>query len=343
MITDNLGKIKSEIKSLLVDVESFIRKNVALKQYNVNKNAEAFYEEFLTIVFGIKVINANKAQSNAKGIDLLAEKEGITFQITSDSGTEKIKDTIKKTVAEIEAGKDYKELFIVMIAGKEDYRGSTFQKNLKNKISFDKEKHILDNDDLLKMVESEVIDVFKSIKQCVKKYWVEEGINSALKNEFKLTSSLTDLVLILSSLHSPEQKQKQQHPLPEDKITHNNLKANTGLIRKYHLYGGLVMSIYDTLENNSANAKAKFKNSINDSYLRAKGEITKLDSPSIEIIRENADAIFDKTFELLKDKVIANITDQNISNEDIDPALYMIMTVGFVDCDILENPNNLIK
>ncbi len=342
MAQDNLARYKNLINSLITDYESIVRKENASGQFNINKSSEVFYEEFLSIILSKKIINANKNTSNAKGIDLMYESGEVVFQVTSNNSSTKIQETIKKVVAEIKTGKTYKELYMIMIVGKEEYPKADFSGHTENKFVFDKSLHILDNEDLLKKVRDNSIETHQKMYDCLEKYWGNKKINDLIKEPVKLNSLLNILVRALSQFHKIPNKAKNVHPNTVNKIKHNNLIKNAALIRKYSEYGSFVEETYNTLEENDSSGKEKVKNIINDTYLKAKGEI--IGDGNIEEVRQNADAIFDKTMELLQIEVYKNLEEEdkiNLNKEDLQTALRLIGAVGFVDCNILENPNDL--
>ena len=96
----------------------------SLNLQDVNVHAEAFFRDFLNLVFDYKLKNINILERNARAIDLGDEDERIAIQVTSTSELDKIKHTHKGFVASGLDGK-YDRLVVLIIGEKRRYRESS--------------------------------------------------------------------------------------------------------------------------------------------------------------------------------------------------------------------------
>jgi len=65
---------------------------------NLNKHCEGFVQGLLNIVNDLKLENLNKNVSNFPGLDLGDRQSKIAYQVTSESGTDKIEDALEKLI-----------------------------------------------------------------------------------------------------------------------------------------------------------------------------------------------------------------------------------------------------
>ncbi|MBF7047300.1 SMEK domain-containing protein [Campylobacter volucris] len=78
------------------ELSSRIKLNNKLNLTDINIYCENDLLQILNIIYGWELCNANERYANAKAIDLIDDKNCIAIQITSDTSTKKIKDTINK-------------------------------------------------------------------------------------------------------------------------------------------------------------------------------------------------------------------------------------------------------
>lgn len=118
-------------------------------KYDLNKQAERFFMNLLNIIEGWNLEDLNVDTPNAAVIDLGDKTAKVSVQITAETGSTKIKDTIKAFVDK-DLYRVYSRLIFVMIAGKKNY-STEFSTN--GKFCFSPETDILDIDDLLEKIE----------------------------------------------------------------------------------------------------------------------------------------------------------------------------------------------
>ena len=236
------------IKILKSNAESVENYNDA-GQYDINKWAEEYYRGLLNLFFDWNLINANRAiNANYSGVDLLDKDKKIAVQITSEKTSEKVKETIKGFLAN--SFKDgYKQLYIVMIKGKAFFPRVDFKELTENQFEFDKEKHIIDNSDLSKMLKDADFDYIEKIynyliKVSTKSYQsiatddndldiideIFKYINSNISNlKYDIQNSV-DFTIDLNKKISLNFSNRQENDIKE-KIT--NLMSKKNLVDQY--------------------------------------------------------------------------------------------------------------
>lgn len=141
---------------VIVDNLAFLSKSTSLENliglFDTNRAAQDFFKEFLRLVFGYEDLqDLDKLNNvlNYPAIDLGDKKAKICFQITTDSSSTKIQDTLKLFIKK-ELYKEYDRLVILIIGGKEAYPKTNFNTN--SLFSFSKSDDIWDDDNLVQAI-----------------------------------------------------------------------------------------------------------------------------------------------------------------------------------------------
>ena len=115
-----------------------------------NKNVlmEGFYREFLNLLFGWKLINANAEKQNAKGIDLIDRENRIAIQVSGTCDHEKIQHSLSGFIPPDEGTWQFLFIPVMMDAPKPR---KPF--DLPARTVFDCKCHILDTARLLRFVQ----------------------------------------------------------------------------------------------------------------------------------------------------------------------------------------------
>jgi len=117
-----------------------------LNLFDLTKTSEDFFKDLLNIIYDLNLINLNAARPNTPGLDLGDEGEGIAFQITSTRTSQKLRNTLE-AITDDQIQK-FTEIKIFIIGDKQkDY---TIPDALTQKCHFDKEKNIVDINDILR-------------------------------------------------------------------------------------------------------------------------------------------------------------------------------------------------
>ena len=154
-----IGDIIDELASIAHQVET--RCKLGLTDLNIY--LENFFKEFLNKLLGLNLENLNTERCNEPGIDLGDKVSKKAFQITSQKGLPKIKQTVSKlTENNIN---DFDCVNILIIGNKQ--KTYTLDDELFQKIPFDK-KNIWDINDICKKMIDLPIDTLQSLYTHIK-------------------------------------------------------------------------------------------------------------------------------------------------------------------------------
>jgi hypothetical protein len=132
----------------------------AMSRTDINRVAQTILIPLLAEVYGYTELKNldSPEEPNYPAIDLGDETARVSFQVTSTSGSEKIKKTLRKFV-ERELYEKYDKLIIYILTEKQDsYSGKGYEEIIQGKFTFDKDKDIWDYRDILREVANFQID-----------------------------------------------------------------------------------------------------------------------------------------------------------------------------------------
>lgn len=154
---DNRGIALKQIHSYLAEWTQHIYQQNASGKFDINKDSENLSIKILNSVYGYDLKNANSLLSdNFPAIDLVDDKNGIVVQVTSDSSSEKIIETVKKYISK-DIYKSHPKLHIYLLTNKGTYYAPTKDKLkdlTKGKVNFNIKDNILDNSTIGKAINS---------------------------------------------------------------------------------------------------------------------------------------------------------------------------------------------
>lgn len=124
------------------------------------------------------------------------------------------------------------------------------------------------------------------------------------------------------------------------KIEHNMLRSKRRIVLQYKSYSSHIESAYTLAEQNIINGKQTAMELLNGMYCNSleKYEIDSFD-PDIVKVQKHADEIISDVIKQLRKFVYssANVTQYK---EQVEIGLNVVVAHGFVECRVLENPNN---
>jgi hypothetical protein len=124
----------------------------------------------------------------------------------------------------------------------------------------------------------------------------------------------------------------------QDKISYNNVRKYKGLIDRYGFYGAAVENICSSLDIDRPNSRTRMFEFIKSAYLEEKGELEKQAGEITALLREKADDIIDAIYKRLETLVQNSSELEGIDSEDIRLGLLTLISVAFIECNILEKP-----
>lgn len=123
-------------------------------------------------------------------------------------------------------------------------------------------------------------------------------------------------------------------PVTEEKILYNNIITYKPIIEEYSIYQGKLNSIYEEIEKQGSSKKSFLLQNIKSLYLKEKGKYN-----SIEVIRENADLIFENIEnEIWRILESSSNLSSSLPIESIKMGILIVMVDAFMRCKILEEP-----
>lgn len=186
MPINSLNK-KGEIVMCLSVLRYIFKSKSKIGLYDLNKQAEYFFQDMLNLTYSWSLKNMNKIQSNYPAIDLGDKKNKLCIQVTAQDSSKKIEDTINAFYKK-KLDKKYNKLIILILTNKKKY---TKKFSIKNHTEFE----IIDIDDLLEEINSLNL---KKIEE-IHKFILEElssiidlvqGKNNNYLNKIEKTPSL---------------------------------------------------------------------------------------------------------------------------------------------------------
>lgn len=171
-----------------------------------------------------------------------------------------------------------------------------------------------------------------------------------LSSLLKFQNNPSDVNQIVLSLYNAITEQEgtiEKRILPpeiEEKISFNNVIKYKPLIETNFSENGFYLdTAYDALDYDTPGRKKIFLGYINTLYLSILGDHLKKNTTAekFEVVRQNADNIIIEIVNSLLLRVANNSKSiEHISSESIEYNVIAIVCHAFVDCKVLENPNN---
>tara|TARA_R110000868_G_scaffold357155_2_gene618582 strand:- start:109 stop:663 length:555 start_codon:yes stop_codon:yes gene_type:complete len=130
----------------------------------------------------------------------------------------------------------------------------------------------------------------------------------------------------------------------EDKITYNNVIEYKRIINDYAFYSTLIHNTYESISETNPNIRDRIMKQVNRKYDKYKFQMIRenMGESISQAITKNGDIIIEKVLSALRDQLYDSVNfDNEISIEDMEMALEIIIGDAFVNCKILENPTPL--
>lgn len=162
--------------------------------FDINSIAEDFYLPILKIVFDCPELeNKNVIKYNYPAIDLGCEKSRKSFQVTSTNTSPKIMHTLEK-FREHDLHEKYDEVYIFIIKKKQKtYSAKPLEEEiLRQSINFNKDIHIMDENDLRSKIKSLNTEKLKVIYDLLKVEFDKNDNFSSCRDELDNILSISD-------------------------------------------------------------------------------------------------------------------------------------------------------
>ncbi|OHT22336.1 hypothetical protein A3Q29_10980 [Providencia stuartii] len=124
------------------------------------------------------------------------------------------------------------------------------------------------------------------------------------------------------------------------KINHNMLSSRRRIILQYKSYSSHIERAYTLAEQNIINGKQSAMELLNEMYCNSleKYEIDSFE-PDITKVRQHADEIISDVIKQLR-KFVYNSANVTQYKEQVEIGINVVVAHAFVECCVLENPNN---
>ena len=160
-------------------------------------------------------------------------------------------------------------------------------------------------------------------------------------------SDLNKLVLLIFNGITENDSQYERRSLPPDideKLSFNNVLTYRFLIESNYSENAYYLeNAYESLNTETPGQKKVFLNYINSIYLKVLGDLFQDNSTMSkkELINNFADTIISNVISSLLISIGSNNKEvAHLSGESINLNIFTIVCHAFVDCKVLENPNN---
>ena len=171
----NLKKCRVRISELMSRFVVQIENDNAMGMLDINRVAEDVLIPLFSAIYehtNLKNVNVSEG-SNYPAIDLGDKEARTAYQITSTPSSEKVKRTLDKFVAH-KLYEEYDRLIIYILTEKQSrYTGRGFEEIIQGKLSFDKDKDILDYRDLLKEISGFPLEKSDKVKNVLEQHFGE--------------------------------------------------------------------------------------------------------------------------------------------------------------------------
>jgi hypothetical protein len=285
---------------------------------DLNLYAENFYAELFNLIFNYRLVNMNAIQQNVEGIDLIDTTNQIIIQVSSTATKTKVEKSLKKNIFLLYPG--YRFKFISIAKDASELKDDVFKNP--HGVLFEPTEDILDVNTILRNILNKEIDAQKNIYEFIKK---ELGNDLDI---VKIDSNLAAIINILSMetlTYTPDPSKINSFEI-ERKIWHNELKSVKTIIDDYKVYQLKVNEKYTEFDKQGANKSYAVLQTIRKQYIILRDQI------------ENSDILFLKIMEYIIEIVKSSKNYCEISFEELEMYVGILVVDAFIRCKIFENP-----
>jgi hypothetical protein len=205
-----ISRISNALASLTNEVK--IRNSINL--FDINIHAEDFFKELLNLIFDYRLENLNIVDGkSATAIDLCDKNRKIAIQVTSETRSSKVHDTLKKFL-EKNLYKEFDRLLFLIISVDDKEYKATFDSG--NLLDFDKNRDILFLTDLLREIRKHESQRIQEIANFVELELGKGVTKVSESNEVETIIRLIDYLSNNRKVVNPSEEETE--PDPDRKI-----------------------------------------------------------------------------------------------------------------------------
>ncbi|ALP36182.1 hypothetical protein ASL14_08385 [Paenibacillus sp. IHB B 3084] len=308
--------IEEKLNTLATRINSRGKINIL----DLHIHSEDFYLNFMNLLYGWKLVNLNNVKQNVEGIDLIDDTNKLIVQVSSTSTKQKVNSALNKEI--LSQYSDYRFKFISISKDATSLRSSVFENPFS--VDFTPENDILDTQIVLRDILSSDIEVQKRIYDFIKKELGRE------LDIVKLDSNLATIINILSKENFTIMDNLSTINSFEidNKIVFNELTVTKMIIDDYKIHYGKLDKKYKEFDKQGSNKSFAVLQFIRKQYIKLCSDKS----------FENSDLIFLKVIEELNCFIKNNNECADISFEELDLCVNILVVDAFIRCKIFENP-----
>lgn len=289
---------------------------------DVHLHSENFYRDFINLLYGWSLENANNRLQNVEAIDLIDDSEKLIVQVSATATKAKINKSLSKKTIEEYAKKGYTFKFVSIAENASSLRQEEY--NNKYNINFEPSKDILDifrlEKDILNLNSKELEDIYQFIK-------AELG---NMPDSMQFNSDLTTIINILAEVNLDENEPLGNINMFEidKKIEFNGLDIAALIIDDYKIFYNQVEKKYKEFDKMGLNKSMLVLQSLKKMYIDA----------LLKKKYENNDLLFVGLIDEVKEIVSKSSNYSEISKEALEACASLLVVDAFMRCKIFKNP-----
>ncbi len=303
-----------------------VRNRGKLNILDVHMHSENFYRDFMNILYGWSLENANSRLQNIEAIDLIDDDEKLVIQVSATATKSKIDKSLSKKSMEGYAKKGYTFKFISIAESAAQLRQQKYD-NLYH-IKFNPIMDIFDIQSLEK-------DVFNLEAEELEK--VYQFIKDELGNMpdcLRFNSDLTTIINILAEVRLDENEPLGNINMFEidKKIEFNKLDIAALIIDDYKIFYNQIEKKYKEFDKMGLNKSILVLQSLKKMYVDA----------LLKNKYDNSDLLFVGLIDEVKEIVINSSNYSEISKETLEACASLLVVDAFMRCKIFKNPEGYV-
>lgn len=289
---------------------------------DVHMHSENFYRDFINLLYGWSLENANNRLQNIEAIDLIDDNVKLIVQVSATATKTKINNSLSKKNIEEYAKRGYTFKFVSIAENADQLRQQKYN-NLYN-IGFNPKKDIYDISSLEKDILNLKLQKLEEVYQFIK---AELG---NMPDCVRFNSDLTTIINILA-----EVKLDEDVPLGninmfeiDKKIEFNKLDIAASIIDDYKIFYNQVEKKYREFDKMGLNKSMLVLQSLKKVYIDA----------LLKNKYDNSDLLFVGLIDEVKEIVINSSNYFDISKETLEACASLLVVDAFMRCKIFKNP-----
>ena len=289
---------------------------------DVHMHSENFYRDFINLLYGWSLENANNRLQNIEAIDLIDDNVKLIVQVSATATKTKINNSLSKKSIEEYAKRGYTFKFVSIAENADQLRQQKYN-NLYN-IGFNPKKDIYDISSLEKDILNLKLQKLEEVYQFIK---AELG---NMPDCVRFNSDLTTIINILA-----EVKLDETEPLGninmfeiDKKIEFNKLDIAASIIDDYKIFYNQVEKKYREFDKMGLNKSMLVLQSLKKMYIDA----------LLKNKYDNSDLLFVGLIDEVKEIVINSSNYFDISKETLEACASLLVVDAFMRCKIFKNP-----